>query len=200
MALMTAEEVKDILRITDTTYDGDISRFIPLVEQDLIEELGTGFQDGYIYRESASALQFVRGDSSTYDYITDTDAEFLKHGFRDGMDIVVEGGYSNVGLYTIDSASTGKLSLDEYGVLEDQDQDSTSDEPHIGMIRISRVKWPAALKIPAAKMVWHLIQDAKPSDVQSESLDDYSVTYFGSHAYPMRVVRMLDKWRRPRFR
>jgi hypothetical protein len=197
---MTTAEVKSVLGITDTTYDTDIAFFLPYVEKDIIEHCNNAFRDGYIYRKSSSALEFVRGDSDTYDYITDTDAEFKKHGFRDGMDIVVEGGYSNVGLYTISSASTGKLTLDEYEVLEDQDQDSTSDEHMIGEIRISRVKWPDALKLPAAKMVWWLIAEPKPGDAQSESLDDYSITYAGSHAYPTRVVRMLDKWRRPVFR
>lgn len=199
MALMTTAEVKSVLRITDTTYDTDISFFLPYVEEDLIEYLGTAFQDGYVYRESASALAFVQGDSDTNDYITDTDAEFLEKGFQSGMDIVIEGGYANVGLYTVSSASTGKLLLSDYGKLIDQDQDDTSDDHYIGTVRISRVKWPNALKLPAAKMVWHLINDAKVDDVHSESLDDYSVTYVGSHAYPVSVVRMLDKWRRARF-
>ena len=196
--LMTTAEVKSILRITDTTHDTDIEFFLPYVAKDIIENCNNGFQDGYIYRKSSSALEFVRGDSDTYDSITDTEAEFVKHGFRDGMDIVVEGGYSNVGLYSIDSASTGKLLLDEYEVLENQDQDDTAHV--IGTIKISRVKWPDALKLPAAKMVWYLIKQAKVDDVKSESLDDYSITYVGSHAYPTRIADMLNKWRRPRLK
>ena len=199
MALMTVAEVKSILRITDSTYDSDIAFFLPLVEKDIIEYCNNGFQDGYIYRESATALKFVRGDSDTYDYITDTEAEFIEKGFRDGIDFVVEGGYSNVGLYSVDSASTGKLTLDEFGVLENQDLDDTADDHLIGRVRISRVKWPDAIKLPAAKMVWWLIKDAQTDDVQSESLDDYSVTFAGSNEYPKRVVRMLDKFRRPQF-
>lgn len=199
MPLMTSAEVKSILRITDTTYDSDIDFFLPYVEKDIIDYCNNGFQDGYIYKESGSELEFVRGDSDTHDYILDKEYEFKEHGFRDGMDIVVEGGYSNVGLYTIDSASTGKLTLDEYGVLEDQNQDSTSDDNAIGRIRVSRVKWPDALKLPAAKMAWYLIKNAKTDDVQSESIDDYSITYAGSNAYPTRIVDMLNKYRQPRF-
>ena len=110
-----------------------------------------------------------------------------------------------MGLYHIDSASTGKLKLTEYGILIDQDQDDTSDDNYIGSVKISRVKWPQALKLPAAQMVWHLIDDAKASNVQSESLDDYSVTYkalavAGSNAYPVEILDRLDKWRRPNFR
>lgn len=199
MAIMTTAEVKSLLRITDSTYDTDIETFLPLVEDDVIAYLGHAFQDGYVYRESGTALEFVRGDSDTHDYITDADEEFVEKGFRDGMDIVVEGGYANVGLYTIDSASTGTLSLSEYGELIPQDQDDTSDDHYMGSIRISRVHWPNELKLPVAKMVWFLIQDAKTDDAQSESLGDYSITYVGGNAYPERVVRMLDKHRRVRF-
>lgn len=200
MALLTAAEVKSFLRDTSSDYDTDIAFLLPYVEKDIIEYCNNGFQDGYIYRESASALEFVTGDSDTYDYITDTEAKFSERGFKDGMDIVVEGGWTNVGLYTIDSASTGKLTLDEYGVLVDQDLDDTADDHYAGSVRISRVKWPDALKPVAAKMVWHLIDNAKPTDVQSESIDDYSVTYAGSNAYPNRVIKMLDKFKQAVFK
>jgi hypothetical protein len=197
---MTTAECKGLLRLTDDTYTDDIEVFLPLVEDDLIAELGHAFQDGYVYRESGTALAFTRGDSDTHDAITDEDEEFLEHGFLSGMDIVIEGGYANVGLYSVDSASTDKLVLSEYGELIPQDQNDTEDDHYMGNIRVSRVAWPKALKLPAAKMVWHLINEARADDAQSESLDDYSITYFGSHAYPVRVVRMLDKWRRPAFR
>src|SRR6056297_1647035 len=195
--MMTVAEVKSILRITDSTYDSEIAFLLPLVERDIIEYCNNGFQDGYVYRESSGGFNFVRGDSDTRDYITDDDEHFLDRGFADGMDIVVEGGYSNVGLYTIDSASDGKLKMTGYGDFVNQDQDG-SDDNTVGTIRISRVKWPEAIKLPAAKMIWSLIDDAKPSDVKSEKLDDYSVTYIGGSEYPTKVIRMLDKFRRPR--
>jgi hypothetical protein len=198
VSVVTAQEVKDILRISSTEYDDAINTFIPYVEEDVIEHLGHAFQDKYVYRESATALEFVR-DTSTADYITDTDAEFVEKGFLSGMDIVVEGGSANVGLYHVSSASTGRLKLQESGILIDQDQDDTKDDNLIGNIKISRVHWPNALKLPVAKMVWHLIDNSQPSDVQSETIDDYSVTYAGSNAYPERVVKMLDKWKRPDF-
>lgn len=194
MSLMTTAEVKSILRITDATYDTDIGTFLPYVENDIIDYLKNAFQDGYVYRESGTALEFVP-DTSTGDYITDEDAEFVEKGFTDGMDIVIEGGYANVGLYHISSASAGQLTLTEKGELVAQDLNDTKDDHYTGSVRISRVHWPDAIKLPAAKMVWWLIQNAQTNDVQSESLDDYSITYAGSNAYPSRVIRMLDKWR-----
>lgn len=202
MALMTRAEVKEILRIpaATTDYDTDIDNFLPLVEEDIIETLNNAFPDGYVYRESWSYFDFVRGDSTTADYVEDRDSKFRVKGFADGMDIVIEGGGANVGLYTIDSASDTKLTMTGYGEFIDQSQGDTKDDNHIGGVKISRVKWPKSLKLAAAKMVWHLIDDAKPSGAVSESLDDYSITYAGNHAYPTEVVNMLNVFRRPGFR
>lgn len=194
--LMTTAEVKTILGITDTTYDTQIAAFIPYVARDIVSYLGHAFQDGWIYRESLSNFEFVQGDSDTADYITDGESEFVEKGFASGMDIAVEGGFSNVGIYTLDTVAAGQLTLDGYGDIVNQEQNSGDDVHFIGGIRISRIKWPPEIKLPAAKMIWHLIKNAKTDDVQSESLDDYSVTYAGSNAYPLRIVRMLDKFKR----
>lgn len=199
MALMTTAEVKSILGLTDSTYDTQIAFFIPLVEDDLLDYLNNCFSDGYVYRESGSDLSFVRGDSDTADYIGDTSAEFLVKGFLSGMDITVKGGGANEGLYNVSSASTGKLKLKGYGVLVNQDQDDTSDDNYIGEILISRVKWPNALKVPAAQMVWDLIDDPTPTNAASERLDDYTITYIGGHAYQSKTTAKLNKWRRPVF-
>ena len=198
MALMTVVEVKAILGITSATYDTQIATFIPYVEKDIIEYLNNGFQDGYVYRHSGSQLAFAP-DTSTGDYITDGDSDFVNRGFLEGMDIVIDGGYSNVGKYTIASATASKLILTDKGTLVAQDQGDTKDDNYIGYVKISRVKWPDALKIPAAKMVWNFIDDPTPSDAISEKLDDYSITYAGSNAYPTKVINMLDKYRKPRF-
>ncbi len=98
---MTTAEVKSVLRLTDSSYDVDIAFFLPIVEKDIIAYVGHAWQDGYVYRESASALEFIRGDSDTYDKITDEDEKFTERGFASGMDIVIEGGYSNVGLHSV---------------------------------------------------------------------------------------------------
>ena len=195
MPLMTRAEVKSVLRITDTTYDSDIDFFLPLVERDIIDYTNNAFQDRYVYRESGNALAFVIGDSDTGDQITDQEEDFVEDGFRSTMDIVVEGGGANVGYYHLSSASTGRLVIDEYARFVPQDQDDTKDDNLIGSIRISRVKWPRALKLTAAKMIWHLISDAKPDDVQSERIGNYSVTFAGSNAYPTRVLEGLRQYK-----
>jgi len=196
---MTTAEVKSILGITAETYDTQIAFFLPIVEDDLIDYLNNTFSDGYVYKESGSAFAFVRGDSDTADYIGDTEAEFIEKGFLSGMDIIVQGGGANVGLHSVSSASTGRLLLSETGILIGQNQNDTTDDNCIGSILISRVKWPNALKLPAAKMIWSLIDHGKVDDVKSEKLDDYSITYIGGNAYPSAITDMLQKWRRPVF-
>ena len=198
MALMTTAEVKSILGITDSTYDTQIAFFIPYVEKDLIEYLNNGFQDKYVSRESASEFAFAP-DTSTGDYITDGDSDFVNRGFLAGMDITIEGGFSNVGKYNIASVTSNKIVLSEKGILIAQDQGDTKDDNQIGSILISRIKWVDALKLPAAKMVWSLIDDGKVNDAISEKLDDYSITYAGSNAYPTKIINMLDKWQKVRF-
>jgi len=200
MALMTTAEVKSVLGITASTYDTQIAFFLPIVEDDLIAYLNNCFSDGYVYRESGSALSFVRGDSDTADHITDTEAKFTEKGFLSNMDIIVQGGGANVGLHSVSSASTDRLLLSETGILIDQAQGDTKDDNYIGNILISRVKWPIALKLPAAKMIWSLIDNGKVSDVKSEKLDDYSITYIGGNAYPSVITEMLQKWKKPGFK
>ena len=195
---MTAAEVKTILGITVATYDTQIAAFIPYVARDIISYIGHAFQDGYVYRESGSELTFTP-DTSTGDYITDSASEFYLNGFRSGMDIAVEGGFSNVGIYGMTSASTAKLLLDQKGILVAQEQGSTEDDHAIGTIRISRIKWPPEIKLTAAKMVGYLVDNGKVSDAVSERLDDYAITYAGSNAYPNAIIKSLEKFRKPVF-
>lgn len=199
--LMTTAEVKTILGISASTYDTQIEFFIPYVARDIVSYLNGAFQDKYIYKESGSVFAMAP-DTSTGDYITNSDSDFLVKGFLSGQDIAIEGGYSNAGIYTVstEAATESKLILVDKGLLVAQDQGSTADVNYIGTIRISRIKWPPEIKLPAAKMVWFLIDQAKASDAQSESLDDYSITYAGSNAYPTRVIMMLEKFRSVRFK
>ena len=198
MALMTTAEVKSILGITASTYDTQIEFFIPYVERDIIDYLNNGFQDGYVYRQSGNKFAFTP-DTSSGDYITDGDSDFVNRGFVADMDIIIEGGYSNEGKYNVSAVTAGQLTLSEKGILITQDQGDTKDDNYIGNVKISRIKWPDALKLPAAKMLWSLIDEPKPNDAISEKIDDYSITYAGSNAYPTKILNMLNKYRRPRF-
>ena len=197
MAIITLDEVKDILNIDGSSYDGDIDRLIPFVQDDVVEYCNNYFQDGYVYREAVTYISFVRGTTGdSGDVIKDDDSKFLEKGFLSGMDITVEGGGANVGVHHVKTAAAGQLTLDSTGELISQDPDDTQDNNWIGEIKISRIKWPRAIKLPVAQMVNYLIEHPQPSDIKSESIDDYSVTYIGSNTYPQRVADGLRKYRR----
>lgn len=197
MAVVTLDEVKAILGTTATSYDAQIETFIPYVQEDILEYTGNAFLDEYVSVEGALTIAASTGAG---DSITDPNSQFIKAGFAASQDVAIEGGYSNVGVWTL-SASTGavsaaKMYLSTTGEVIAQDR---VDEVNVaGNIKVSRVKWPASLKVPAAKMVWHLIDKAKDSGVRSESLGDYSVTYAGTNAYPETVLAGLAKWRKVR--
>ena len=196
MAIITVDEVKDILGIDGDSYDNDINRLIPYVQEDICDYCNNHFQDKYVYRESVSYISFIRGTTGdSGDVIIDDDDKFLEKGFLSNMDITVEGGSANVGMHHIASAAAGQLTLDSTGVLISQDPDDTGDNNWIGEIKISRIKWPTGIKLPVAQMIHYLVEHSKPNDIKSESIDDYSVTYVGSHAYPDRVLMGLIKYR-----
>ena len=57
------------------------------------------------------------------------------------------------------------------------------------------MNWPRGIKPIVAQMIWYLIDKAKQTDVKSERIDDYAVTFAGSNQYPERVIKGLDKYR-----
>lgn len=192
--IATLEEVKRLLRLEDTTaYDADIQYFLPYVQEDLVEYLYDAFQDKIVYRNTSS-LTF---DPSTGagDKITDGDEYFAKVGFTSGMDIYVEGHTSNRGIFNIASMTSATLTLESSGAVIAQ---SSTDYHSIGLTTISRIDWPKGIKPYVAKMVWYLIENSKPNDVQSESREGEQLTYAGSNAYPKRIMDGLNKWRKVR--
>lgn len=194
MALMTTAEVKTFLRETSSTYDTLIATYIPIIEEDICTYLNNWFEDRAIYLEASSGLEFV-GSCSSRDFITDDEQNFTTAGLSSGIDVAIRGG-SNHGIYNISSGQTSatlNIGTTSNKAFVDQDQDESYHS--VGMIRISRMHWPDALKPIAAKMIWSQISDNKPGNAASERIDDYSITYVNGHAYPDRLMRGLDHWK-----
>lgn len=198
MALMTVREVKRFVRISesDSSYDALIAEYLPIIEDDICEYLNNYFEDRAIFVDHGAGLAFVRGNTLTSvasaDYVTDDNDDFSTAGFAAGMDVVIVGG-SNSGIYTVASVSSGTLTMTSTGEFVAQDQDLFYKTP--GRIRIARMRWPDALKPTAAQMIWYQIENSKPNDAISEKVDDYSITYAGSNAYPARLVAKLSRYR-----
>ena len=197
MSIITVDECKNILGLANNTYDEQIRTMIPYVQEDVIQHCNNHFGDSVIYRQAHGGIAFVRGSTLTSttdpDTITDDEDEMSTAGFRAGMDVIVLGG-SNEGVYTLAGVSTDTLTLTSTGDIEDQDGSTNYRDP--GVIHIARVRWPKGIKLAAAKMVWHLIDQPRVGNVQSERVDDYQVVYAGAHAYPAPVLSELRPHRR----
>ena len=100
MAIVSTSDVQTILNTTG--YATQIAAFIPYVQEDIIEYVGHAFQDGYVTQEGALTIAVSTGSGDT---ITDPNDNFLVAGFAPSMDIALEGGYTNVGIWTIGSSS-----------------------------------------------------------------------------------------------
>ena len=173
-------------------YDENIDRLIPQVEYDLCSYLNNYFEDPTIYLWRGSGLNFVKGTTAA-DYISDDDKDFSTAGFKDGMDIVVRGG-SNAGMYTVSSASSATLRLTSTGALVSQDMDNTFNP--MGGVKVSRIKWPQEIKPYLAQMIYYRLNRSKPDNIQSERIDDYSVTYINGNAYPTEILKGVAKWKK----
>jgi hypothetical protein len=195
MAIVTTAQVKTILGIGSTSYDTKIAAMIPYVQSDVCDYCGTYFQDGYIWRSSGTELKITRGTTGVAaDKLTDASGELTNVGFLAGDDVAIEGGHSNVGVHTVATIHASTMTFTSTAVMRTQDPGSTGSN-YMGALTVSRVRWPKGIQLAAAKMVWHLIDKPTPSGIQSESIDDYSVSYAGSHAYPAEVVSQLKAFK-----
>lgn len=197
MPVILSTEIDDI--IGSTTPSGS-TKMIRYVQADVCEYLNNYFEDPVIYRDGDGAIEFVRGDTGvavSADYITDTQAKFSSVGFstKNAYDIFVRGGSQNAGIHHVVSQTSegNKMTLDTTGVLYDHDMDGM--QHYAGGCKISLINWPEAIKPYIAQMVWHRLKNSTPSDIKSERIDDYSVTYVGGHSYPTETIEGLSKWR-----
>lgn len=188
--IINVGEVKEILNITETTYDNVIANMIPLIQDDITEYCNTFFQDENIYLIS-TGFEF-NATSTGYDTIVDPDSNFLEYGFVSGIDICIEGGFSNVGIYETSTITANTITLKKSNVLIEYTNNLTT--------KISRVKWPISLKLYVSRLIWHNISQAKINGIKSKSLGPSSVVYdsVGAGGYPANIMKGLDKYKCPR--
>ena len=191
--LCTLAEAKTILRKNDAEDDSSLDELLRYAQEDLVEYLNNHFQSRII-TYYASSIAFVSGSPDT---ITDSDSEFVTEGFKAGDDIAVEYAFDNNGIYELSSVAAGTLTLTTTNELVDMDPDD--DNHPLGGVRISRVDWPRPLKMVCAKMAWYLYHEPRPDDKRAETQDGTVISYAGTNAYPLAILRMASKWKRPRF-
>jgi hypothetical protein len=177
---------------TYNDYDTIIDSLIPLVERDLCNYLNNYFPDKNTSYEFSEYIMSPRGTTAAY--IEDGDSSFITEGFTSTMDITIEGSYRNAGIYHLTSVGSNRLLIST-----DDDLTSERDTVEYGSntLRVRRVKWPDAIKIYVANIIWQNISRAKNSTIKSKSLGPSSITYqsLDSGAYPPSIYKGLRKWK-----
>ncbi|MCP4650304.1 MAG: phage head-tail connector protein [PVC group bacterium] len=199
--IITLDEVKQFLQITDTSQDALISALIPPVQDWLVGYLNNYFEidyddvesdtgyssDAYYYMRS-SKLAFVSGIPAT---ITDSQDGFIDAGFQNGMDIRVRYSLLNNGIYQVNNVAAGVLTLELGHSLFDEDNDLT--------VLLTWVNFPNALKPYVSNLInFHLNVSNDPSDdMAAESVGNHSITYGTMNSvgvYPPELLVPFRPW------
>ena len=189
MAIITTAEVKTILQISGSDKDTYIAAMIPIMQDYITDYCNDVFLNEDIYVDGATFSFSSRT-------VSDSDSGFVAAGFVSGMDIFIEGSYSNNGLYslnTVAAASMTTTSADPVSrvfVAEDAGANLT----------IYHVQFPQALKMACANMIGYQMSKQNLENVSSEKVGDYSVSYADvTGEYPSNILSTLKHYKRPSF-
>lgn len=192
--MITLNDVKTLLQISDTTYDNFITFNIPLVIESICSHCRNHFIDvDYIDNDTyirSDSVTFANSDNSIT--ITDFDNEFVVGDY-----LRIYGTTRNNGHCKIDSINGTKLVVSEIDIT-----DETIDSDEDNSIVIFRADYPRAIKLPASKLFRYLIDKENPR-VQSEKIDDYSVVYKDSkmvNGFPGELMQGFNHWKKVYFR
>lgn len=186
MPVITADEAKQYLGITTTEHDPRIAAVLPTVQEFIITWCGRTFEASDIYLHS-EMLAFAEGPPPV---CTLGAGSFLTAGFRAGQDVKITGSRLNDGIRQIDTAEEALLTFVLGSPVQDEDAD-------IGVM-ISLVRFPAALKPAAARMIAEDLRLGTGPDIASEKSGSYSVSYDNGAQgrYSEAVLRMLQPYKK----
>jgi hypothetical protein len=179
--VMTRQQVKDYLGITDATYDTQIDLYLPVVSDDIQLITNNNFIISKI------------GDLDSTDTISDISTSNIDYG-----NVVTTDSLDNVAITSIDS--------DAETITVETAATVTSDDTEV-LINI----FPKAKKTIAARMVWYQIKKNSidssgilQGEVESERWATYNYTLAKTDSgtiggYPAYIVRGLAEITIPRF-
>ncbi len=186
--IITLDEVKSWLQITNSSKDLFIASMIPVVQDFVFAYTNNYFEilTDEVYRES-NTISFV---NSTPAKINDSQNQFVVMGFVPGIHIRVQGSKFNDGVYEVGNVEAGSLTLAMGEVLVNEAVDSKVTT------LITVVKFPKGIKLPVAKLIGFHIDSQNAKGVQSESLGDYSISFQSGGNYPQSLLNDLIPYRR----
>lgn len=183
--LITRQEVKDRLNITDTTKDDFIDAMILDLRDWLTEYLANPFINPNLYYTSDT----ISFDGKT---ISDSDSQFVIEGFVDDMDIFIFGSSNNDGHYTIKDVLAGSMdAVNEVFTYEEAGEFSP---------KIYQVQFPSGLKSIVANMIKWQMNQFTSQNISSEKIGNYSVSYTDGSSfdtsYPKSIIKSLQVYRK----
>lgn len=189
MPIITLEETKAILKITDSTYDQHILSLIPIVQSKIISYCRNYFLDTRVKLEHYKIFFEVSSSGHFIKLPIDFDNSFLNKGFYPDCDIAVIDSLSNDGVYTIDDVQDKAIKIKEAFL---KPENAFLEYSSFNPIRVVKVQFPTDLKLDAALIIKNYIEQ-KSSFVSSESLPGgYSVTYKD----PVSLFAPLNRYRK----
>jgi len=190
--ITTSTQVKSVLQISDSTYDTFITAMIPLVQDFIFNYCNNYFQINtkYNYRYSSN-ITFTATDT-----ITDSDNKLLEAGFTAGMNVRVQFSNLNDGVYLIDSAVAGSLTIAS-GEPAIATEDTTATTKNT--ILLTQVKFPNAISLMACQMIGEMMDKKKLKGVVSESLGDHSISYVSENDFSKSLLKGLSAFRKLSF-
>ena len=202
--IITLEEVKTALGITDTSQDEELVSLILSVQEQIFTYCNNWFVDTR-FNFSSTSLVFSPSvpTPTTNAKIEDANNDFVAKGFYDGMEIIVRCAERNYGNKTVRSVTANRLIL---GNNEDIIAESSSTQ-----IYLLKMMVPYSLKNLALKMVKMNYGEGGGiyTDIKSESVGNYSVSYGGGSGgssgsgggslYPSGIQAQLNMFRKAKF-
>lgn len=186
--IISLDETKSLLQISDTSKDALIENLIPIVQDFVIKFTENSFEilTDTVYRLS-NKLSFEAGNPPK---ILDSENQFVAMGFTSGLEIKVKGSKFNDNYYKIDSLTDGVLNLSSFDTL------TTEPAHNLFTVLITVVQFPKGIKLPVSKLIDFHLDKQKTSNVSSESLGDHSVSYQSSGgSYPKHLLDDLAQYR-----
>lgn len=167
MPIITLEETKSLLKISDAAQDTLIEQLIPLVQRLIIVYCRNHFIN-YNFQYESTDIYFEADSEGGLIKLNNENDSLLNRGFTVGSDISVIGSLENDGIYSIKSVEDKIITVNELNII---------NENYNEHVMLSRVQFPTDLKLDAATIINYFLEQ-KSQLVQSESLPGgYSVTY-----------------------
>lgn len=175
--LMTAEELKQF--ITTDKPDTVLEAMLQALELAIRGYTNNNFQNRY-YRRNAD---ISGGELYNIEAL---------NPFGEGDTVQISGSKLNNGLYTVKSADSTNMKLNE----------PVKDEKGV---LITKVTYPMDVKMGAARLIQWDLENSGKVGIQSETISRHSVTYFNMDGdnsvmgYPKSLMGFLMPYRKARF-